>query len=217
MKGLVILSGGQDSVTCLYLALKRCDEVEAITFNYGQNHSIEVDCASQICEMENVRHIIIDISFLGTIVESALTSKGDVTKLNKKGLPDSYVPNRNALFITLAHAYAQKVGADRLYTGVCETDYSGYPDCRQEFITSIIGALNLGSESEISIRTPLMYINKAATFKIAAELGVLHKVIKYSHTCYNGIRDVLHEWGYGCGTCPACKLRIKGYTEFTNN
>jgi 7-cyano-7-deazaguanine synthase len=213
-KAIVIFRGGQDSTTCLYWAKNRFKDVEAITFNYGQKHSVELDCAKKLCEKENIKQTLIDISFLNTIVESALTSDGDVNELNKKGLPSSFVPNRNQLFITLAHAYAQKIGAETLVTGVCQTDYSGYPDCRQEFIFDIQKATNLGSDSKIVIRTPLMHLTKSETFQLAEKEGCLKQVIKLSHTCYNGKRDELHEWGYGCDDCPACELRKKGHKEF---
>lgn len=214
-KAVVIFSGGQDSTTCLYWAKKNFDEVEAITFNYGQNHLIELECSKKICKKTNVKQTIIDISFLNTIVESALTSNRDVNKLNDKGLPDSFVPNRNQLFITLAHSYAQKIGAKSLVTGTCETDFSGYPDCRRVFIDSIEKSSNLGSESNIEILTPLMYLDKAQTFELAYLLDCFDEIILDSHTCYNGDREHLHEWGYGCDNCPACELRKKGYNEFT--
>lgn len=215
-KAVVIFSGGQDSTTCLYWALNRYEEVEAITFNYGQKHSVELHQAKIICEREDVKLTTIDISFLDTLVESALTSNGDVNQTNAKGLPASFVPNRNQLFITLAHAYAQKIGAKTLVTGVCQTDYSGYPDCRAVFIDAITKATNLGSEEDIKIETPLMWLTKAETFKLAEDEGCLNQVINLSHTCYNGNRDLVHAWGRGCGECPACKLRKKGYEEFLN-
>ena len=216
MKAIVILSGGQDSVTCLYWAKNRYKNIEAITFDYGQKHSVEIEQSKFICEFLEIKQTIIDISFLNTIVESALTSGGDVNQLNKKGLPASFVPNRNQLFITLAHAYAQKIGADSLVTGVCQTDYSGYPDCRKSFIHLIEKASNVGSDSNITIETPLMYLTKAETFKLARTEGCLKEVIKHSHTCYNGNRTDFHSWGYGCDNCPACELRKKGYNEFKN-
>jgi 7-cyano-7-deazaguanine synthase len=214
MKAVLIFSGGQDSTTCLGWALNRYESVEAITFNYGQKHLIEIDQSKLICKKLNVRQTIIDISFLGTIVESALTSNGDVSKKNDKGLPSSFVPNRNQLFITLAHAYAQKIGAGTLITGVCQTDYSGYPDCRETFIKFIEAATNIGSDSNIKIKTPLMFLTKAQTFKMAEKENCLKEVIELSHTCYNGKRSNYHNWGYGCGDCPACKLRKKGFREF---
>jgi len=216
-KAVVIFSGGQDSTTCLYWALNRYDKVEAITFDYGQKHSIELEQAAIICKKKNVKQTIIDISFLGTIVDSALTSNGDVKALNAKRLPDSFVPNRNQLFITLAHAYAQKIGASELVTGVCQTDYSGYPDCRQEFINAIAKTSNLGSDSSIVIRTPLMELTKAETFTLAEKENALIDVINLSHTCYNGNREHFHAWGWGCNDCPACDLRKKGYNEFLTN
>ena len=178
-KAVVIFSGGQDSTTILFWAIKMlgAENVETVTFEYGQKHSIEVQQSKIICESVKVKQTIIDISFLGTIVESALTSNGDVNKTNKKGLPDSFVPNRNQLFITLAHAYAQKIDAQMLVTGVCQTDYSGYPDCRQDFITEIEKTSNLGSDSNISIQTPLMYLNKKETWHMAAKLGCLEQVV----------------------------------------
>lgn len=212
-KAVVIFSGGQDSTTCLHWALNRFGTVEAITFNYGQKHSVELDCAKEICDKLMIKQTIIDISFLNTIVESALTSNGDVNQKNDKGLPASFVPNRNQLFITMAHSYAQKIGAKHLVTGVCQTDYSGYMDCRQIFINAISVATNLGSGEDIQIHTPLMYLDKAETFKLALDENCLGEVIEHSHTCYNGNREIMHPWGHGCGECPACELRAKGYYE----
>tara|TARA_R100001530_G_C4276223_1_gene144358 strand:- start:126 stop:794 length:669 start_codon:yes stop_codon:yes gene_type:complete len=212
-KVLLIFSGGQDSTTCLFEAIKNFNEVEAITFMYGQKHSIEIEQSKIICKEYNIKQTLIDISFLNTIVESSLTSNGDVSRLNKKGLPSSFVPNRNQLFITLAHSYAQKIGATVLIGGMCETDFSGYPDCRREFIDAIELASNIGSDETIKIETPLMYLDKAETFKLANKIGCLKEVIELSHTCYNGVREELHSWGYGCGNCPACELRIKGFNE----
>lgn len=211
---LVIFSGGQDSTTCLYWALDGFDSVEAITFAYGQKHSIEVECAKAICEREGVKQTIIDISFLGTIVDSALTSNGDVKETNKKGLPASYVPNRNALFMTLAHAYAQKIEAEDIVSGVCQTDFSGYPDCREYFVSMMNHALDAGSDSKIKVHTPLMHLNKADTFMLARDLGHLKEVVELSHTCYNGDRTHLHQWGYGCNDCPACELRRAGWIKY---
>lgn len=214
MKVVVIFSGGQDSTTCLLWALNRFETVEAITFDYGQNHSVEIEQSKKICKKYSVKQTIVDISFLDTLVESALTSNGDVNKINEKGLPASFVPNRNQLFITLAHAYAQKINSSYIITGVCQTDFSGYPDCREKFINAISKASNIGSDSAISIHTPLMNLTKAETFKMAYDESGLNTIINLSHTCYNGNRDDFHKWGYGCNDCPACKLRAKGYDEF---
>lgn len=216
-KALVIFSGGQDSTTCLYYALQYYESVEAISFHYGQKHSVELDCASKICLSENVKHTIVDISFFKHLVDSALTSNGDVNQTNEKGLPASFVPNRNALFITLSHAYAQKIGALAIVTGVCQTDYNGYPDCRRQFINQIDSALNYGSQSDIILDTPLMSLTKAQTWDVADELGVVDRVRWSSHTCYNG--DRLNEMasGYGCSKCGACELREQGYQEYVLN
>ena len=216
MKALVIFSGGQDSTTCLGWAVNRYKSVEAITFNYGQNHSIEIEQSKIICDKYKIKQTIIDISFLNTLVDSALTSNGNVNSKHSrlKNLPASFVPNRNALFITLAHAYAQKIGAGDLIGGMCETDFSGYPDCRNIFLKHLELTLNIGSEASINIITPLMNLNKAQTFKLAEEEEILQDVINLSHTCYNGIRKVKYEWGYGCNSCPSCKLRRKGWEEY---
>lgn len=225
-KAVVIFSGGQDSTTCLGLATVQYDEVEAITFYYGQKHSIEIEQSKLICAKYGVRQTLVDISFLNQIVDSALTSNGDVNERHPrlKNLPASFVPNRNQMFITIAHAYAQKIGAEVLMTGVCETDYSGYPDCRQEFISSIEKSTNLGSEANISIVTPLMRLKKGEIFHLAYRVGVLNDVVNLSHTCYNGSREFKYDWGYGCShndpntgeiiECPACRLRRLGWEEF---
>ena len=153
-----------------------------------------------------------------TLNDSALlANNGDSVNEQHKSnadLPASFVPGRNALFLTIAHAYAQKHGALNIVGGMCQTDYSGYPDCRAEFITSLENALNLGYETSISIQAPLMYLDKVATFALADIHGVLDVVLEHSHTCYNGDRSIRHEWGYGCGECPACKLRAKGWERY---
>lgn len=219
-KALVILSGGQDSATCLFWALNRFDSVEAITFNYGQQHSVEVEVAKTLCAGHKVPQKIVDISFLNQLVDSGLIEKdGDVNKINALGLPNSFVPNRNQIFITLAHAYAQKIGADALVGGMCQTDYSGYPDCRNEFLQNLIYVTNNGSglgnpKDFIKLETPLMWLTKSETFQLAYDLGALEEVIEHSHTCYKGDRDTKHEWGYGCGDCPACKLRKQGFEDY---
>lgn len=214
-KAVVIFSGGQDSTTCLGWALYRFDEVVAISFKYGQKHEVELEQAKKITDKLNVEHHTIDVSFFGELVDSALTHDGDVNAMHPRlqDLPASYVPNRNALFITLSHAFAQKIGAEHVVTGVCQTDYSGYPDCRKSFIDAMSTALFKGSEVPIEVRTPLMYLTKAETFKMAEDVGVLEEVLELSHTCYNG-DDTMHEWGRGCDDCPACKLRKKGYYEY---
>lgn len=217
---VVVLSGGQDSMTCLALALSRHDRVTAVSFDYGQKHAVELQMASIQCQMAKVEQIIVDVRFFGKLVTSALTDD-DTDEESCSGvhpandsLPASFVPNRNALFLTIAHAIAQERKAGYLYTGVCQTDYSGYPDCRQAFISMLEDTLNIGYETDIQIVTPMMNVDKAETFAMAERLGVVREVIELSHTCYNGDRDVRHEWGYGCGHCPACKIRERGYREF---
>lgn len=218
---LVLLSGGQDSVTCLGLALGSIAKVSAVSFLYGQRHMREVEVASDLAARYKVPHKVIDAGpvFNGLVVsaltdpaaDDAATSKPHPTK---PGLPASFVPGRNALFLTLAHAHAQTIGADTIMTGVCQTDYSGYPDCRDGFIRTMQDALNLGYETRIEIRTPLMFLTKAETFCLAEQWGFLEEVLASSITCYNGKED-MNKWGKGCGTCPSCLLRIKGFEEFT--
>jgi 7-cyano-7-deazaguanine synthase len=215
-KALVVLSGGQDSVTCLGIALALYASVEAISFTYGQKHKVELESATDICARHNVPQKIVDLSFIGTVVTSALTGEGEVGQPHayKPGLPSSFVPNRNALFLTVAHAHAQEIKADVILTGVCQTDYSGYPDCRNLFVRSLESALNIGYETAIKIVTPMMWIDKAQTFALAEAVDFLDEVINHSHTCYNGDHTTKNDWGFGCGTCPACELRKKGYEEF---
>ncbi|MBI4979331.1 MAG: 7-cyano-7-deazaguanine synthase QueC [Spirochaetes bacterium] len=214
-RALVLFSGGQDSTTCLGWTKNRYRDVHAIAFSYGQRHSIEIQQARRIAATLDVPIKVVDISFLKDIVVSALTGTGDVSKRHRdnKNLPASFVPDRNALFITLAHAYAQTIKADVLVGGMCQTDYSGYPDCRRPFITSLIKTLNAGSDVHIAMLTPIMHLTKAETFALAAEEGVLDLVLNESHTCYEGDRKK-YPWGKGCGTCPACTLRKRGYEQF---
>jgi len=218
MKALVVFSGGQDSTTCLGWAKNNYQEIEAISFFYNQKHSIELEKSIEICKIINIKQIIINIDFLKNLVNSALISNGDVNKNHQdnNNLPASFVPNRNALFLTLAHSYAQKIKAQDIITGTCQTDYSGYPDCRRDFIDNLETTLNLGSDTNIKIITPLMYLTKAETFKLAQDNQCLDLVLNYSHTCYNG-SQLKNEWGYGCGECPACLLRKKGFYEFIKN
>ncbi|QBQ71202.1 queuosine biosynthesis ATPase [Shewanella phage S0112] len=218
---VVVLSGGQDSVTCLGWALKKFDQVFAIGFDYAQKHKIELQQAKAICKKHDIPFAIMSIPALVDLGDSALVSTNSLKDKNvsakhhrNPNLPASFVPNRNALFLTTAHAYAQKVGADTIITGVCETDFSGYPDCRQVFICSLEAALNIGYQTDIHIVTPLMYLDKAQTFALAEKVGFLQTVLEESHTCYNGDREHNHDWGYGCGECPACKLRAKGFAEY---
>lgn len=215
-KALVVHSGGQDSTTCLAWALHTFGEVEAISFVYGQRHVTELVCAKAICREMGVKQKVVDLSFFGELSTSALTGGGSISGAHpfNTQLPASFVPNRNAMFLTIAHAWAQTIGAQHLVTGVCETDYSGYPDCRADFIAAITNTLNMGSASNLAVHAPLMRLNKAETFALADNLGALDTVVEMSHTCYEGDRAVRHAWGYGCGECPACVLRAKGWDEY---
>jgi 7-cyano-7-deazaguanine synthase len=218
-KGLVVFSGGQDSTTCLQWAINRYQQVYAITFNYKQRHNVEIKQSKIICDKLGICQVVVDIDFLDVLCESALLKKS--TNINDKhvlndSLPSSFVPNRNALFLTLAHSYAQKIQVQDVITGTCQTDYSGFPDCREIFIKNLQHSLNLGADTDINFVTPLMHINKAETFKLAEKENALDLILNYSHTCYEG-SDIVNEWGRGCGKCPACKLRKKGFYEYKKN
>lgn len=221
---LVIFSGGQDSTTCLGWAKNRYEKVTAISFVYGQKHSVEIEQAQIIAEKFDVPHHIYEADFFGGLVNSALTHNGDVNVAHEDNdaLPASFVPNRNAFFITLAHAFAQKIDAGVLVTGTCEADGSvfsesagtpSYPDCSRIFIDQICQALNTGSLVDMEIQTPLMFIDKCETWKLAEEEGVLETVRVDSHTCYNGV-STMNDFGRGCGECPSCKARARGYRQF---
>jgi 7-cyano-7-deazaguanine synthase len=214
---VVVLSGGQDSCTCLAMACKNYSTVHALGFNYGQRHAVELECAQAICDYYNVPFKVVQLQGLRDTVTSALTTKDQsVNEAHPRmtNLPASFVPARNALFLTLAHAFAGEIGALHVIAGMCQTDYSGYPDCRRAFIDQLQTALNTGYETNIQIHTPLMYLTKAESFELADNYGALETIIEFSHTCYNGDREHKHAWGYGCGECPACKLRARGYEEF---
>ena len=214
-KVLVVLSGGQDSTTCLYWAMKNFTKVEAIHFIYGQKHQIETDCATSLCKEHEVSLKTVDISFFGQMIDSALTrADKDVTEYRSDGLPNTFVPNRNQLFFTIAHAHAQMINAQGIVLGVCEADYSGYPDCRAAFIRKLSEVTNLGSNVGVITHFPLVDKTKGEIFALANSMGVLEHIITRTHTCYKGDHEHLHEWGYGCGICPACELRKKGYNEF---
>ncbi len=211
---LVLFSGGQDSTTCLYWALREFDRVEALGFNYGQKHAVELAQARLIAEQAQVPFREMDIS--GTLSSSALTEHDkDVSaphELNEE-LPASFVPARNALFLTLAAGQAMQHQIADLVGGMCQTDYSGYPDCRRVFVDSMQTSLSLALDTDIRIHTPLMYLTKAETWRLANELGALEVVRELSHTDYNGDRSTLNEWGYGKLDNPASILRAQGYEE----
>lgn len=211
---LVVLSGGQDSTTCVGIALKKHSHVYAISFDYGQRHVVELDCAKNLCTKYEIPHNIVKLDFLPKLVISALTEKEspiDAKHFDHSNLPASFVPNRNALFLTIAHAYAQTIKADYLYTGMCQVDGSGYPDCRNVFKTSLQTTLNLGAEVDIEVIAPLITSSKGEIFKLADEYDFLEEVLENSHTCYEGNRENRFDWGYGCGECPSCKIRAEGY------
>ncbi|MBB4100489.1 7-cyano-7-deazaguanine synthase QueC [Sphingomonas kyeonggiensis] len=224
---LVVFSGGQDSVTCLAWALNRFDRVETIGFHYGQRHEIELKVRAplraQIADAFPAwaprlgPDRIIDLAVLGEMSLSALTSDIDIG-MRDDGLPTTFVPGRNLIFLTLAAIVAYQRGLKHVVTGVCETDYSGYPDCRDDTIKALQAALNLGMASRIVLDTPLMWIDKEATWRLAYNLGgdTLVEIIRTeSHSCYQGDRTQLYEWGYGCGSCPACELRAVGWRNYS--
>lgn len=219
--GVVLLSGGQDSVTCLHYALRRHSiNVHALSFDYGQRHSVELRQAAFLANKYGIPHVVLDVGALRDVGQSALTGPGDVgvPHAAMAGVPASFVPARNAIFLTLAYSYAQMIGGQHVYGGMCQTDYSGYPDCREEFVQALSHTLNIGypGAAFISFVTPMMRLTKCDTFALAEALGVqaLHDVVEHSHTCYEGDRSTRHVWGYGCGKCPACQLRAKGWDDF---
>ncbi len=225
---LVLFSGGQDSATCLAWALERFDRVETLGFDYGQRHAIELTIRPALLSaMRSLKpeweqrlgsdHLL-DLSVLGGISDTALTSDAAIT-MQENGLPNTFVPGRNLLFLTLAAALAYRRDIDVLVGGMCETDYSGYPDCRNDTLQALQSALQLGMDNQVTIATPLMWLDKAATWKLAEALGgaaLVDLIRSGTHTCYLGERGTLHDWGYGCGTCPACVLRANGYRAFRN-
>ena len=217
---LIVFSGGQDSTTCLGWAKSRFDSVETLTFDYGQKHRVEIYQAKKIAKKLNVNNHTLSIDAFSQLNDSALIDGSlDISSphKNRPSMPASFVPNRNAIFFTLAHAYAQKQEIDNIIIGINQTDYSGYPDCRKNFIDTLELALNLGSESNIKFHYPLIGLTKAETFKMSRDEGILDIVLEESHTCYNGDHNSKNEWGYGCGTCPACELRAKGWIEYSSS
>jgi len=218
-RALVVFSGGQDSTTCLGWAKNRFDEVETITFDYGQKHRVEIEQARKIAEALHVKNTLLSLDAFSQLNDSALIDGSqDIGAQHSvhTNLPASFVPNRNAIFFTLAHAFAQKQGIEHIIIGVNQTDYSGYPDCREPFVKALELALNLGSEATIAFHYPLMHLTKAETFALSNVEGVLDLVIDESHTCYNGVHTHKHAWGYGCGECPACVLRQQGFEAYQN-
>lgn len=228
VKALVVFSGGQDSSTCLGWALARYDRIETIGFNYGQRHRIELECRTKI--IEEIRQNFPDwaaklgpdhllpLPALAAISETALTRTSEI-EIQETGLPNTFVPGRNLLFLNYAAALGYRRGISTLVGGMCETDFSGYPDCRDQTIQTLAQAITLGMDKVITIETPLMQLDKAAIWALARELGgerFVELIVEHSHTCYLGDRSRRHDWGYGCGRCPACKLRRQGYENFAN-
>ena len=223
---LVLFSGGQDSTTCLAWALERFDHVETVGFDYGQRHRVELDCRGPV--LAGVRALspvwrerlgedhLLPIAVLGSLSDTALT-RVTAIEMADSGLPNTFVPGRNLLFLTLAGALAYRRGLHHLVGGMCETDYSGYPDCRDETLRSMETSLRLGMDFPIRIETPLMWLDKAATWALADELGgppLIELIQEQTHTCYLGDRSSRHAWGFGCGQCPACELRAAGWARW---
>ena len=223
VSALVLFSGGQDSTVCLAWALARYERVETIGFDYGQRHLIEMECRLRILDKIRTEfpqwahklgedHVL-PIPVLGAMSETSLTREVEI-HMSSSGLPDTFVPGRNLLFLTLAAALAYRRGLTALVTGVCETDYSGYPDCRDATMRAMEHTLNLGMEAHFEIHTPLMWLTKAETWELAQQLGgtpLVDLTLEYSHSCYMGEHSTRHAWGYGCGSCPACELRAHGW------
>ncbi len=227
-RALVLFSGGQDSTTCLAWALANFNHVETIGFDYGQRHRVEMEVRPAI--LERLRSLpslatgslgedhVIDAGLIGHLSETALTREVEIA-IREDGLPNTFVPGRNLMFLTIAAAVAYRRGTKHLVTGVCETDYSGYPDCRDDTIKALQVALNLGMDFRFVLHTPLMWIDKAATWLMAERLGgepLVSLINRETHTCYLGDREHEHAWGFGCGTCPACALRAEGWNRYVS-
>jgi 7-cyano-7-deazaguanine synthase len=230
---LVLFSGGQDSTTCLAAALQRYERVETIGFDYRQRHSVELQARQVVLAQLRVQFAawgqklgpdhLLDLAILGEVSETSLTRE-TAFKMEANGLPNTFVPGRNLLFLTLAAAVAYRRDLQVISTGVCETDFSGYPDCRDDTMKAMQLALSLGMDKRFVIETPLMWIDKAATWQLAHDLGnaaqpgggqaLVDLIIEHTHTCYLGDRTHRHAWGYGCGDCPACALRARGFKAF---
>ena len=223
---LVLFSGGQDSTTCLAYALDRYARVETIAFDYRQRHSVELE--ARLVVLQKIREQfpqwahklgedhLLDLAVLGSVSETSLTRE-TAFKMESNGLPNTFVPGRNLLFLTLAAAVAYRRDLQVIVTGVCETDFSGYPDCRDDTMKAMQLALSLGMDKRYLIETPLMWIDKAATWSLARQVGgtgLVDLIVEHTHTCYLGDRTHRHAWGYGCGACPACELRAKGYLGY---
>ena len=228
-KALVLFSGGQDSTVCLAWALQRFAQVETIGFSYGQRHAVELGCRQTVIAELRAQfpkwgkrlgedHML-DLALLGQISETALTAQREI-EMNEDGLPNTFVPGRNLLFLTFAGTVAYRRGLNALVGGMCETDFSGYPDCRDNALKALQVAISLGLDTAMTIETPLMWFDKAQTWSLTERLGgeaLIDLVAEHTHTCYVGDRSRRHEWGYGCGLCPACDLRRAGYNAWVHS
>lgn len=226
---LVLFSGGQDSTVCLAWALSRYARVETVGFDYGQRHRVELSCRPVLLEALRTQfpdwgtrlgddHLL-DLSLLGQISNTALTGEREI-EMQANGLPNTFVPGRNLIFLSFAAAVAYRRGASVLVAGMCETDYSGYPDCRDNTLKALQVALSLGLDTALTLETPLMWIDKAKTWALTQQLGgsALSDLIQeHTHSCYLGDRSQRHQWGYGCGTCPACQLRQRGFMQWQSS
>ena len=221
--GLVLFSGGQDSTACLAWALDRFDRVETIGFDYGQRHAVELACRGPVRDALATRadwagklgpdHIVPLAPAFAALGETALTAETEIA-MGADGLPTTFVPGRNSVFLTFGAALAYRRGLRHIVGGMCETDFSGYPDCRDDAVKAQQLAINLGMARRFVLHTPLMWLDKAATWALAKQLGIMEATIELTHTCYRGDRTRRHDWGYGCGECPACVLRADGFARF---
>lgn len=225
---LVLFSGGQDSTTCLAWALERYSRVETIGFDYGQRHAIELAVRPQVLaalrahKPERAARLgedhMVDLSLISALSKTAMTEDIEIV-MQENGLPNTFVPGRNLMFMTVAATLAYRRGLNVLVGGMCETDFSGYPDCRDDTMKALQVALNLGMDTRLKLETPLMWLDKAQTWTLAEQLGgapLVDLIRAATHTCYLGERGELHDWGYGCGTCPACALRARGYRQYAD-
>lgn len=212
-KALVLFSGGQDSTTCIYWAMKEFSSVEAVFFHYGQRHSIEFQSVKHVCDKENITLHELHVPAFKEIGGTAMIDEITIEN-GKNNMPNTFVPGRNIVFLTLAASLAYKRGIKDIIMGVNDADYSGYPDCRMEFVKSMQESLSKGLDYDLTIHAPLQSMSKAEIWALSDRLGVINEIIKHSHTCYVGDHSTLNPWGYGCGECPACILRKKGFEAF---
>ncbi|WP_371395982.1 7-cyano-7-deazaguanine synthase QueC [Fretibacter rubidus] len=226
-KALIMFSGGQDSATCLAWALERYAHVETVGFDYDQRHSVEMQCRDTVLSRFKTdfpkwsnklgEDHLVDLSALGQISETSLTRDVEI-EINETGLPSTFVPGRNLIFLNFAAAIGYRRGAHTLIGGMCEADFSGYPDCRKDTLDAQMRAISLGMDVPFTLETPLMHLSKAGAWAVAHVLGgdaLVELILEDTHTCYKGVRDGRFDWGYGCGTCPACDLRAKGWADYS--